>query len=336
MPPAPEPNALTPDGVQQLARSFQGCRVLLTAYELDLFTAVSQGARTSSLVADRLGTDARATDRLLNALCGLGLLTKVDGAFANTETAAACLVRGRPGYLSGLGHTAHLWHTWSGLTQAVRTGRAFGSGPSGPTEADWRPAFIEAMHARACATAPKLVNLLDLEGVSRVLDVGGGSGIYSMAFVRARPEIRATVYDLPEVVPLTRGYVEQEGLSDRIDTAPGDYLTDALPAGFDLVFLSAIVHSNSGEQNAALIGKCAAALNPGGQVIVVDFIMEEDRSRPAHGAMFALNMLVATEAGDTFTESEVNAWMRAAGLRRIRRQNTAFGTGIMSGRRPVD
>ena len=325
---------MTPEALRELGSAFQRSRVLLTAYELDLFTALGEGARTSAQVATALGTDSRATDRLMNALCALGLLRKERGAFANTPAADECLVRGRPRYLSGLGHTAHLWDSWSGLTRAVRHGGAVDCGDVADRNDEWRTAFIEAMHARARSTAPDLIALLDLDGVERVLDVGGGSGIYSMAFVGAGDGIHATVFDLPEVIPLTRAYIEGEGLSERIDTATGDYTTDPLPGGYDLVFLSAIVHSNGPEANAALIDKCAAALRPGGRVVVVDFIMDDDRTTPAHGALFALNMLVATSAGDTFTESEVRGWLAAAGLEGMTRMDTPFGTGIVSGRRP--
>jgi len=189
------------------------------------------------------------------------------------------------------------------------------------------------MHARARHNAPAVVGHLDLSGVSCVLDVGGGSGAFSMAFVCARDGIRATVFDLPNVVPLTRDYVAREGLADRIDTAVGDYNVDLLGEGFDLVFLSAIIHSNSPAENRRLLWKCAAALEPDGQVVVQDFIMDDDRISPPFGALFALNMLVATEAGDTYTESEVRSWMEEAGLSAIARQDTAFGTTLVIGRK---
>jgi ubiquinone/menaquinone biosynthesis C-methylase UbiE len=189
------------------------------------------------------------------------------------------------------------------------------------------------MHDRASKQAPTVVAQLDLSGALRVLDVGGGSGTYAMAFARARQEISATVFDLPNVVPLTKAHVEEERLSDRVSIVSGDYLTDDLGTDFDLVFLSAIVHSNSIEQNRLLIQKCARALRPGGQVIVLDFIMDEDRTRPAQGALFALNMLVGTESGDTYTEVEVRAWMDEAGLSGVTRRETAFGTSLIVGKK---
>ena len=153
-----------------------------------------------------------------------------------------------------------------------------------------------------------------------------------MAFVRAKAGLSAVVFDLPNVLPLTASYIERDGLSGQVSTVAGDYLRDDLGGGFDVVFLSAIIHSNSAGENAELIRKCARALRPGGCVVVQDFIMDEERVAPSHGAFFALNMLVGTEAGDTYTESEVSAWMIAAGLSGVSRQGTPFGTSQIVGR----
>jgi hypothetical protein len=137
------------------------------------------------------------------------------------------------------------------------------------------------------------------------------------------------VFDLPDVVPLTARYVEAAGLSDRIFTVAGDYTTDVLPTGFDLVFLSAIVHSHSPEENTALLRKAAGSLDAGGRVAILDWIMTPDRIEPVRGAFFALNMLVGTRAGDTYTETEMRGWCEAAGLPRVERHETAAGTSLL-------
>ena len=154
-----------------------------------------------------------------------------------------------------------------------------------------------------------------------------------MAFVRARDDIRATVFDLPNVIPLSRKYLEKEKLSDRIQTKPGDYNLDEFDRGFDLHFLSAIIHSNAADENKKLIKKCFRALNADGQIIIQDFVMDEDRISPVFGALFALNMLVGTASGDTYTESEITAWMVEAGFKDVRRTDTDFGTSLLIGRK---
>jgi SAM-dependent methyltransferase len=323
---------MTREQIRGIAYAFQESRILLTAHEIGLFTALGSGRHTSAGLAALIGTEPRATDRLMNALCAMGLLVKENGRFTNSDASLQCLVQESPGYLGGLMHTVHLWDTWTTLTDAVRKGTSVPPRVPGGRGEGWLPAFIAAMHDRAVRQAPAVVGQLDLSDVSGVLDVGGGSGAYAMAFARANARITAAVFDLPGVIPLTSSYIEREGLSGRVRTVAGDYLKDDLGSHYDLVFLSAIIHSNSPDENAALIMKCARALTPGGSVVVQDFIMDEERVSPAHGAIFALNMLVGTAAGDTYTESEVARWMTGAGLSGVSRQGTPFGTSQIVGR----
>ena len=327
------PQAASPRAVLEMATAFQRSRVLLTAHELNLFTLLGETWKSSAEVAKALGTDARATDRLMNALCSMGLLEKRDGRFSNTLPASRFLVSGKPEFMAGLMHTVHLWVTWSTLTDAVRQGGSVVSGAIGDRGEEWLRAFIAAMHWRGCQHARDVVGLLDLTGVSQVLDVGGGSGVYAMAFARAKPGITAVVFDLPSVVPMTQEHIAREGLSDRVKTISGDYEADELGRGFDLGFLSAIIHSNSARGNRGLLRKCTDALKPGGQLVVQDFIVDEDRTGPPFAVLFALNMLVGTESGDTYTESEVREWMREAGLSGIGRKDTEFGTTLLIGRK---
>jgi len=319
--------------IQDLATGFQRSRVLLTAHELGVFTSLGDEACTSDEVAADLDLDARATDRLMNALVALGFLRKEDGRFVNVPGSARYLVQGKPDYMGNLMHSVHLWDTWSTLSEAVRHGSSVIKKDVAQRDEPWLDAFIAAMHWRAVKHAPQVVALIDLAGVKRVLDVGGGSGAFAMGFARAKEGMESVVFDLPSVVPLTRKYIQQAGMSDRVRTAEGNYKTDLLGSGFDLAFLSAIIHSNSPGENRDLLRKCVAALNPRGQVAIVDFIMNEERTAPPQATFFSLNMLVGTEAGDTFTESEVRAWMQDARLSDIVRKETPFGTAMLIGRK---
>jgi len=323
----------TPDSLFQTIFAFQKPRILLTAFELGLFSALGDESKSSAEAAKALGAAERATDRLMNALCAMGLLTKHNGRFANGPLAARFLVKGKPEYLAGLGHGVNLWQSWSTMTEAVRRGTSVISREPVERGAEWLTSFIAAMHTRAVRMADGVVALLDLSGVSRVLDVGAGSGAYCTAFVRADKRIRATAFDLPHVIPLTQQYVHQVGVRNNVDFVGGDCNADSLGSGFDLIFLSALIHSNSFEENQTLLRKCTDSLNPNGQVVIQDFIMDEDRTTPAFGAFFALNMLVGTEAGDTYTESEVRRWMEEASLLRIERKDTLFDTTLMVGRK---
>jgi predicted O-methyltransferase YrrM len=307
---------------------------LLTAFELGLFTALGDARKTSAEVAAALATGPRATDRLMNALTVIGLLEKEGERFANAPAAARYLVEGEPDYMAGLMHAVNLWDSWSTLTAAVRAGTSVYERPGDEAGERRTEAFIAAMHYGASRRAERLVAMLELDGVARVLDVGGGSGAYAMAFVRAREGLTATVVDLPRVTPLTRRYVAEAGLSQKTEVVERDAVDEALPRGYDLVFMSQLLHSNSPKENVALIANGAASLNAGGRLVVQDFVVDEGRAGPPAAVIFALNMLVATEAGDTYTESEIRGWMAAAGLADVERVDTDYETTLMIGRNP--
>lgn len=317
--------------ISEIARGFQASRILLSAFELGLFEALGDGKSTSANVAARIPADERATDRLMDALVVLGLVTKDGDEFANAPDASDYLVPGKPGFMGELGHTANLWQTWSTLTDAVRKGTSVIERKDEARAAYVKP-FIAAMHFNSSRVAPKVLQEVDLTDVRRVLDVGGGSGAYSIAFCRANPKIEAVVFDLPDVVPLTTQYATEAGMSDRISTTTGDFTRDELGRDFDLVFMSHILHSNSPAENAELIKRGWRALKSGGQIVVQEFIVDESRVSPPWPVLFALNMLVGTKAGDTYTEGEIESWLADAGFTDISRIDPeGTGTSLVAG-----
>lgn len=324
--------AASPKDISRIAHGFQASRALLTGFELDVFTILDSKGKTPDQVAAEAGCSPRATDRLMRALSALGLLETDGERFSNTEASRRLLSRNSPECMSGLDHTAHTFQRWAALTRAVRTGEK-------PEKKPWEEeesarAFIEAMHARAKGHADDLARLAWEEGTHRVLDVGGGSGVYSMAFCRQAEGVLCTVFDLPEVTPLTREYVEREGYGRCIDAVEGNILEDIFPKGYDLVFISAIIHMFSPAQNRLLVAKAREALVPGGRVAVQDFVMDEDRLSPVRGTLFALNMLVGTDEGDTYTDSEIRSWLKDAGFDSIETVKSGPDTSMVIGSRP--
>jgi len=305
-----------PDDLLERTRAFQESRVILTALELDVFSAVGGGAGAEE-VAAQLKTHARATEMLLNALAAMGLLDKRDGRFYNTPVTARHFTADAPypARLASL-HTAHLWYTWSNLTEAVRTGTSVAEERRGP---GWTEPFIAAMHYNATARAGTVVRAVGAESVARMLDVGGGSGAYSIAFAMANPKLRADIVDLAAVGPIAQGHIDEAGVADRVHVRTGDLRTDRLGQGYDLVFVSAICHMLSEDENRDLFRRCREALEPGGRLVVQDFILEADKTSPRFAALFALNMLVGTRAGSSYSEPEYAAWMGEAGFGGIRR-----------------
>ncbi len=320
--------------IMETIYGFRKARVILTAFELDIFTILKDGALTSAEVAEMSDANTRAVDRLMNALCTTGLLLKAGGRFSNAEVAAKHLVKGAAGYMGGIGHSLNLWDTWSTLTPAVRKGGAVAGSDPADRDSAWLKSFIAAMHQRAAAQASAVAGLIGLSGVKRSIDIGGGSGAFSIAMARASENLRAVVFDLPDVVTMARSYVAESGLSERFDFIEGDFNSDSFGEGYDLALLSAIIHMNSAEKNIALIKKTYGTLVSGGRVVVQDFIMNDDRTEPAAGAFFALNMLVGTEAGDSYTASEVRSWMECAGFSGIEIKPTPFDTSLVMGTKP--
>jgi cyclopropane fatty-acyl-phospholipid synthase-like methyltransferase len=162
-----------------------------------------------------------------------------------------------------------------------------------------------------------VVKTVGTEGVRRILDLGGGSAAYSIAFAQASSGVTAEVLDLANVIPLTQEYIRRAGLADRIQARVGDMVHDPLGQGFDLVLLSAICHMFSAEENRVLFQRAHAALAPEGRLLVQDFILEPEKTAPRFAALFALNMLVGTRAGGTYSEPEYTAWLTEAGFRDI-------------------
>jgi len=308
---------MLPEDLELRIRAFQESRILLTAIELDLFEALGAGADAGD-VAGALGTDPRATGMLLNALAALGAIEKRGGVFRNTPETAQHFTRRSPDDVRmAMMHTVHLWDTWSTLTECVRKGTTLGRRPAG-TE-DWTGAFIAAMHANASRRAMAVVEAVDVAGARKMLDVGGGSGAYSIAFAQASPALRAEILDVGDVVPIARRHIAEAGLEDRVTVREGDLGSSDFGTGFDLVLISAICHMLSEDENRALVAKTHAALGAGGRMVISDFILDPDRDGPRMAAMFALNMLVGTRHGNTYTEAEYAAWMRDAGFSGIRR-----------------
>lgn len=327
-------NKISAEDIIELTSAYRKSRVLFTAYELDIFNQLDTSSKTSSDIAIAINADKRATDRLMNALVVMGFLVKSDNLFSNADIASQYLVKGKPDYLAGLAHSANLWITWGSLTTVIKKGRAVLGARMDERGEDKLRTFIGAMHWRASKNAGKVEEHLDLKGVKRVLDIGGGSGAYSFAFVNAVPNITATVFDVPDVITLTKEYVAQAGLIDKFDYQSGDYNVDNFGNGFDLVFMSAIIHINSPEQNISLFQRAADALNPSGQIVILDFILDDSRTIPGDAAFFALNMLVNTECGDAYTEKEIKAWFEKVGLVSPNRIQLKRGISIMTARKP--
>lgn len=326
---AREKSGMLPDRLDQMIRGYWPSRCLLTALELDIFTAVGDGGNAEQ-IGSKIQANARSVGMLLNALVSLGLLTKKGDTYTNSAESARYFVQGsKDNHRNGLLHIANIWHSWSTLTDAVRRGTQI------PRERDHSPEptrnFIDAMQHNAKDRAPVVVKTLGTTGVRRVLDLGGGSGVYSIAFAKASPDIRCEILDVPEVLPITSEYVQKAGVSSQVKMRGGDMLQDDFGSGYDIIMLNAICHMFSEEQNRELFRRARRALAPKGRLVVQDFILNPEKTGPQQAALFSLNMLVNTDAGASYSEPEYITWMKAANFADIQRINLPGPSSLIVG-----
>jgi predicted O-methyltransferase YrrM len=329
--------AMNADSILALARSFWECRVLLTAAELDLFTRLVPEPLTAAEVTRRLHADERAVTILLDALAAMGLLQKRDGRYHCPPDIAAHLTANAPAsVLPMVLHSASLWHRWTELTGVVRGDADAVARAQRPRDDAALKAFIEAMHVVSGPRAPGIIAAIDPSQARNLLDIGGGPGTYTIAFLKAAPQMRATLFDRPAVLEIARRRLAEAGLLDRVTLAGGDFDHAELPSGHDLALLSAIIHQNSAAQNVDLYRKAWRALVPGGRLVIRDHVLSPDRLDPPDGALFAVNMLVGTLGGNVYTFEEIRAGLTTAGFEGVRLLQRGGGMiGLVEAFKPV-
>lgn len=328
------------DGAQllELMRGYQVPCILAAAVDLDLFEALVPGARTAAEVAAVANCDLRATTIILDALSAVGMVVKQDARYS-LPAALAPYVSEASGQnvMAMLRHQANCLRRWSRLPWTVRAGVPDVPGPSIRGEDVDQASFIEAMHVISREVADQLIQEIHPGGVRCVLDLGGASGSWTIAWLKAEPAARAMIFDLPHVIPLAHARLAATPFADRVDLVPGDFESDTLPAGADVAWVSAIIHQNSPEQNRALFRRIAQALQPGGWIYIRDIVLEPSRTAPVAGALFAVNMLAATEGGNSYSLADIQAVLQAAGfidVELVRRDEGMHS--IVRARRPTE
>ena len=282
---------------------------------MNVFTALHNRPMTADALAGDLGTDLRATTILLDALVALEFLSKQGDDYSVPEDLAELLSdKSEKNVLPMLRHLTNCLSRWAQLARVTRSGKPAERIASIRGEDADQAAFIGAMHNFSAPVAAEVVSRLEPLKFKHVLDIGGGSGTWTMALLDAVTEARATLFDLPAVIPMAEKRLSAAGLGDRVTLVAGDYYADDLPAGADLAWLGAICHQNSRQQNRDLFAGIHEALSDDGIVVIRDVVMEASHTSPERGALFAVNMLVATEGGSTYTFDEYSEDLGEAGF----------------------
>jgi ubiquinone/menaquinone biosynthesis C-methylase UbiE len=304
----------------RLAIAYRASMVLFAATDLDVFTALGEGALGVDQVARATGAKPGPLRLLLDACVSEGLLNRAGEQYANSPVADAFLVRGRPAFIGhGLKYAEDLYPVWEHLAALVRTGRPVMDPEMilGDDKEKTR-AFVLAMHERARGMSAVLPHGVDFSGRRRLLDVGGGPGTYAMALCERVPGLTATVLDRPGVLEVTRELVNERGFQERVSLLPGDYLTSSFGTGFDAVLLSGMMHRETPANCQLLLRKSFAALDSGGLIVVSDVFFDTDRKdTPPFAISFALNMMLTSQDGSAHAKTEMAAWMAAAGFQNV-------------------
>lgn len=312
------PKQWTVDEISNAARAFQPACVLTAAADLDIFSVLHNSPMTAQALAAELHTDPRATAVLLDALTALELLTKQNNTYSVPPNLTELLTETSPNNLLPMvRHLANCLRRWVQLARITQTGKPPERTPSIRGEAADNAAFIGAMHNFSAPAAAEVVSRLQPLNFTHLLDVGGASGTWTIAFLQAASQAKATLFDLPHAIPMAEKRLTEAGLSDRVTLLAGDFYEDDLPTGADFTFLGAIAHQNSREHNRALFVKVHAALKEDGLVVIRDVVMDPSHTSPPAGALFAINMLVATPAGGTYTFDEYAEDLTSAGFAEV-------------------
>jgi hypothetical protein len=305
--------------VLEMARLYQPACVLGAAAELDVFSPLHEKPMTAHALTSRLGTDLRATTILLDALVAMEFLTKQSDVYSVPEIVAKILSEKSKGnILPMLRHMFNCFRRWAMLAEVTKTGEPAGRTPSTRGEEADRASFIGGMNNLSAPIAPGIIEKLQPLKFKHLLDIGGASGTWTIAFLNAVPEANATLFDLPPVVQMAKKRISDAGMDNRVTLVAGDFYADDLPDGADLAWLGAICHQNSREQNRTLFTKIHKALKNDGAVVIRDAVMDSSHTSPFGGALFAVNMLVNTEKGGTYSFDEYSQDLSEAGFGRVK------------------
>ncbi len=306
-----------PAVLMSLSFSFANQQILRTAVELDLFTHIENGAHTAADLAKASGATERGVRMLADALVGLKVLEKAGNRYSLTDAARTFLTKNSPAYMGAwILHSDQIKEAWSHLTESVRTGHPWRKVETEEGGATFFAQFVDSLFVMnvpgATAAAKHVVN--GRRGL-KVLDIGAGSGVWSLMVAKEDPDAHVTVADFPQVIEVTKRFVAKHGFTDRYDYLPGDFRqSDFGRDKYDIATLGHICHSEGPRQSEELLRRIKRALKPGGQLVIGEFLADEERKENAFALMFALNMLVHTEEGDTFTLTELKDILTRAGF----------------------
>lgn len=323
--------------LNEISYSYWKAQVLFVAIDMDVFTLTAGNGKSCRVIARKFRTDLRATEMILNALVSLEFLRKIGEVYRNTAISNRYLVKGSQLYQGDRIHHFHnMWDCWSKLNVAIKTGKptAYDNAEEEVDEKRLRE-FIRAMHNIGVVQAGEICEELHLKKYRSLLDLAGGQGTYAVRFVKENPKMKAVVFDLPEVIKITRDHIKKSGMKGKVATKAGDCLKDSFGKElYDIVFVSNLLHIYKPGENRKILKKCWDSLLKKGIVVIQEFVLNSAKTQPLFGALFSLNMLMGTHRGSSYSYVEMKEWLKDVGFRNIKKVDLDLDSGLIIGHKP--
>ena len=316
---------VTPERLMELGFAYAPPLIISAGVSNKVFDSLEGGAKTAEQVAGQTGASARALRILMNALVGLDLLKKDrNEKYSLTPESAAFLLSNKPGTHAGFFGTIapQIISRWLRLSDIVREGRPAVAVNQEAEGTEFFSQLVENIIPMSYPPAQKLGDHLKLARTRyeiRVLDLAAGSGIWGIALAQKSPRVRVTAVDWAGMIPTAKRTTQKFGVGDRFNYVEGDILDANFGSGYDVATLGHILHSEGEERSRELLKKTFRALKSGGTIAIAEWLVDDDRTKPLPSLMFAVQMLVNTEKGDTFSFNEIKGWLQEAGFKKVRK-----------------
>lgn len=318
-----------------LARSYWESKILFTAINLKVFTVLHKRKRKASDIANVLSLNLSATSKFLDALVSLKLLKKESNYYKNTVFSNSYLVEDKDTYLGHMvHHCGNLWKYWSNFEESLKSGSPVVSKLSNKSLSYKHRLkdYVYAMHDIGSMVAGEIANYIEISHYKNMLDLGGGSGAYSIVFTKNNPQLRATIMELSDVLRHTKKFIQKAKAEKQINTISGNCIEDYFgKEEYDLILISNLIHIYDPLNNKKIINKAFQALIKEGKIVVHNLFLNNDKTSPKEATLFNLNMLIGTVSGRVYTQIEVKNWLKEIGFKDIKSYPTTLKTKIITG-----
>lgn len=315
-----------------VASAFRQSKILLTSIELGVFSLLGSRELTAKDIAFELRTDEDTTERLLNSLTALGFTTKYRNHYKNTSDSIRFLDKSSPDYLGSLMHMNLNWESWGKLTEVVRTGKSIYKNLYIERSDEFVKAYVDSVHRSYNHEAEGVSKAITLSNVKKMMDLGCGSGMYSIEFMRRNPAMEVLLLDYPKVIPHTERYIEKANLNSNNYRFKASIIeNEEFEKGFDLIYASFLFEEFTIWQNIDILHRCFESLNKGGRLIIHENFINNNRTSPLHSVMYSLNLKLHTENGNTYSENDYWIMLKEAGFQKVDNVVTDFDTILIRG-----